>query len=256
MPASSRPHVTALYTFARIADDFADEPQYEGHRLQEINRWEKQFKAALKGQKAPQALQAFAHTVKTFQIPLQLPLDLLKAYRMDLNIKRYPTWERLLNYCRHSANPVGRMVLYISGIRDEKLNRYSDFICSGLQLINFWQDTTIDLQRNRIYYPQSELKKAKVLPKDLLAQKDSIAVRTLVQNAVSYTENYYQKGYPLLSAVEGRLKWELRATYLGGQGILTQIRQMDYNVLAKRPHWTAWDKTSLIVKALFGAVRP
>jgi squalene synthase HpnC len=256
MPAASRPHVTALYTFARTADDFADEPQYEGRRLAEIDRWEKQFKAALKGQKAPKVLQAFAHTVKTFQIPMKLPLDLLKAYRMDLNTKRYASWEKVLNYCRHSANPVGRMVLYISGIREERLHRYSDHICSGLQLINFWQDSSIDLGRGRIYYPQSELKKAGVSEKELLSGKDSPAVRALVKNAVNYTERYFQKGYPLLDGVEDRLKWELRATYLGGQGILNKIRRMDYNVLVHRPTWNALDKTTLILKALLGSLRP
>jgi phytoene/squalene synthetase len=148
------------------------------------------------------------------------------------------------------------MVLLISDIRDEKLHRYSDFICSGLQLINFWQDTKIDLGRDRIYYPLSELKKAGVKEKDLRAGKDSLAVRHLVQNAVDYTDTYYQKGFPLLNSVEGRLKWELRATYLGGQGILNKIRRMDYNVLVQRPTWSAMDKTLLLVKAILGTVRP
>jgi len=256
MPAASRPHVTALYTFARIADDFADEEKYEGRRLQELARWEAQFRSALRGQKAPPALRAFAHTVKTFQIPLRLPLDLLKAYRMDLTVKRYPTWDKVLNYCRHSANPVGRMILLISGIRDEKLHRYSDFICGGLQLINFWQDTRIDLGRDRIYYPLSELKKAGVKEKELLSGKDSPAVRRLVQNVIDHTDAYYQEGFPLLNSVEGRLQWELRATYLGGQGILNKIRRMDYNVLVQRPAWSALDKTLLLVKAILGTVRP
>jgi squalene synthase HpnC len=256
MPPASRPHVTALYTFARTADDFADEPKYEGRRLAEIDRWEKQFRAALKGQKTPKVLQAFAHTVKTFRIPVKLPLDLLKAYRMDLTTKRYASWEKVLHYCRHSANPVGRMVLFISNIRDEKLHRYSDHICTGLQLINFWQDSAIDLGRGRIYYPQSELKKAKVSDRALLSCQDSSAARALVKNVANYTESYFRKGYPLLNSVEGRLKWELRATYLGGQGILNKIRRMDYNVLVHRPSWNALDKTTLILKALLGAVRP
>ncbi len=256
MPAESRPHVTALYTFARVADDFADEAKYKGRRLTELNRWEKQLKDALRGKKAPAVLQAFAHTIKTFHIPLWLPLGLLKAYRMDLTVKRYPTWEGVLRYCRHSANPVGRMVLLISGVREEKLHRYSDHLCGGLQLINFWQDTAIDLKRGRIYYPQSELQKAGLRPQDLLSRKDSPAVRTLVKNALNYTERYYEKGFPLLSAVEGRLKLELRATYLGGQGILNKIRQMDYNVLSHRPHWSSWEKLELIVKACLGRVRP
>jgi len=252
LPSESRDHIAALYVFARTADDFADENKYEGRRLQEINRWKNGLLSAIKAQSAPPVLQAFAHTLKKFQIPLSLPLSLLKAYRMDLSKKRYKTWKDILYYCKHSANPVGRMVLYISGIREEKLHRYSDSICTGLQLINFWQDTAIDLGRNRIYYPQTELKKTGVQEKDLLALKNSSSTRTLIKNAVDYTDFYFQKGTPLLSQVSGRLRWELRATYWGGQGILNKIRKMDYNVLQNRPAWTVLDKASLVFKALLG----
>ncbi len=216
LPKESRPHVAALYAFSRTADDFADEEVFEGKRLPELNRWEKELKAAVKGKKAPKILQAFANTLKTFHIPLLLPLNLLKAYRMDLTIKRYASWNDLLYYCRHSANPIGRMVLYISGIRDKKLHDYSDFICSGLQLINFWQDTSIDLRRNRIYYPRKEMKKTGVAEKELLSLKDSPKVRQLVKNAVEYTENYFQKGYPLLESVIGTIQVGNESHLLGG----------------------------------------
>lgn len=256
LPKASRPHVAALYAFARTADDFADEERYEGRRLREINRWERGLKDALRGKKAPDTLRAFAHTLQAFRIPLSLPLDLLKAYRMDLTVKRYASWKDLLYYCRHSANPVGRMVLYISGIRGAGLHRYSDSICSGLQLINFWQDTAVDLKRDRIYYPLSELKKAGVREKDLLALEDSPRVRRLVKAAVDFTQTAFGKGLPLLDAVSGRLKWELQATFLGGQGILMKIRKMDYNVLQDRPVWSAFDKLTLAIRALFGRVGP
>ncbi len=255
LPKESRAPIAALYAFARTADDFADEPEYEGRRLREINRWQAAFQSALQGKPAPPVLRAFAHTVKTFRIPPRLPLDLLKAYRMDLKVKRYADWQSLLFYCRHSANPVGRMVLFINGIRDEKLHLASDFICSGLQLINFWQDSAIDLKKGRIYYPQSELKKAGVSPRDLLALKDSAATRRLVKAAVDYTENYLDRGRPLFSGLSGRLKWELKATFLGGRGILKKIRRIDYNVLNQRPSWTLAQKASLAVEALFARVQ-
>ena len=256
LPPESRPHIAALYVFARTADDFADEAKYEGTRLFEINCWEKGLKNALKGQPAPATLQAFANTITTFQIPNSLPLDLLTAYRMDLTQKRYETWKEVLHYCKHSANPVGRMVLYISNIRDEKLHRFSDSICTGLQLINFWQDTAIDLARNRIYYPLEELKKAGVQENDLLSPTDSSAVKNLVENSVRYTEAYFQKGYPLLNAVSGRLQLELRATYLGGQAILNKIKKLDYNVLRNRPTLDNFDKLSLFINSLLGRVNP
>ena len=256
LPMEIRPYVAALYAFARTADDFADEEKYEGRRKRELDRWEKGLKSALAGKKAPEPLRAFAHTLQTFQIPSVLPLDLLRAFRMDIVAHRYSTWKALLYYCRHSANPVGRMVLSISGIRDEKIYQLSDFICSGLQLINFWQDSSIDLKRRRIYYPKTEWKKAEVSEKDLLSLKDSPSARKMVRNAVDFTEDYFRRGYPLLDRVQGRLGLELRATYLGGKGILNKIREMDYNVLQTRPAWSTGDKVFLAFQALVGLVKP
>jgi squalene synthase HpnC len=251
LPRESRAPIAALYAFARTADDFADEPEYKGRREKEINRWEKSLRDALQGNPAPPVLRAFAHTLQSFKIPVNLPLALLKAYRMDLTVRRYPAWKDLLHYCRHSANPVGRMVLLISGVRDEKLHRYSDFICTGLQLINFWQDSATDLKRGRVYYPQAALKKAGVTSQDLLALKNSTRTRGLVKNAVNYAQTYFARGLPLLDAVSGRLRWELKATVLGGQGILNKIRKMDYNVLEQRPAWTTAEKAALVWQALF-----
>ena len=228
-----------------------DEKKITAWRLKKLAEWEAGLRDALRGKKAPPVLKAFAHTLGFFKIPLPLPLDLLKAYRMDLRIRRYATWKDLLFYCRHSANPVGRMVLFISGIRGEKIHQASDFICSGLQLINFWQDSAIDLKKGRIYYPQSELEKAGATPRDLLALKDSPASRRLVKAAVDYTEDYFDRGLPLLSALSGRLRWEIKATFLGGRGILKKIRRMDYNVLNQRPAWTLAGKISLAAQALF-----
>ena len=171
---------------------------------------------------------------------------------MDLSQHRYSTWNSLLDYCRHSANPVGRMVLLIHGYREEKLHRYSDFICSGLQLINFWQDTSMDIKRGRLYYPRHELKKFGVREKDFCSGKDSPEARRMIQSAADYTELYFSRGLPLLREVEGRLQLELKATYLGGQGILKKIRGMDYNVLQNRPYWSLLDKAALILRSLTG----
>ncbi len=256
LPKESRPHVAALYAFARTADDFADEECYSGRRLQEINQWEKGLEKALAGKPSPPFLQAFAYTLRSRGIPLSLPLDLLRAYRMDLKNHRYSTWNSLLYYCRHSANPVGRMVLLISGYREKQLHQWSDFICSGLQLINFWQDTAIDLKKGRIYFPLEEMRKAGVRHSDLLALRDSPKIRNLVRSSVEYTEGYFQRGFPLVNRVRGRLKLELRATYLGGRGVLSKIRSMDYNVLQERPHWNGLEKTFLAVRAVLGFIRP
>ena len=256
LPKASRPHIAALYAFARTADDFADEDRFEGKRLTLLSRWDRDLRKALQGKKVSPILRAFAHTLKVIHIPTRLPFQLLEAFRRDVTLHRYKDWASLFDYCRHSADPVGRMVLYISGIRDEKLHRYSDFICTSLQLINFWQDSSIDLQRGRIYYPLNELKKAGVREKDLLSLKDSPQVRQLVKKAVDLTEDHLRKGHPLLEKLSGRLKLEISATYLGGQGILNKIRGMDYNVLRNRPSWSGMEKLSLALRALFGPVKP
>jgi hydroxysqualene synthase len=256
LPPESRPHVAALYAFARTADDFADEEAYEGRRLAEINGWEKAFREALRGKSAPPVLRAFAHTLKSFGIPAALPLDLLKAYRMDLTVHRYAAWKDLLHYCRHSADPVGRMVLYIVGVREKRAFELSDFICSGLQLANFWQDTAQDLRRGRIYYPRAEWRKAGIRQPDFSALRDSPGFRHLVRNAVDFAEGHLRKGEPLLEMVRGRLRLELRATYLGGLGILKKIRAIDYNVLQVRPSFTALDKFVLAWKSFLGGSEP
>ncbi len=255
MPKAQRLPIASLYAFARIADDFADENgpgRTSSVRLKDLHNWERDFQNAVKGRPAPPVLGAFAHTVRLFKIPLRLPLALLKAFRMDVTVHRYATWDRLLYYSRHSAEPVGRMVLLISGIRDEKLHRFSDRICSGLQLINFWQDSSEDLAHGRIYYPRSEWKKAGVTEKDLLARRDSDATRALVRQAVGFTEKHFAEGLPLLSSVQGRLRLELTATYLGGQGVLDKIRAMGYNVMDRHPAWNALEKASLLLRALCG----
>ncbi|HVZ80002.1 MAG TPA: squalene synthase HpnC [bacterium] len=251
LPKETRPHIAALYAFARIADDFADEPRYEGKRRTLLDGWERNLKAALKGKKSGPALVAFAGTIQKFDIPLSLPLALLRAFRMDLVKHRWSSWNSLLDYCRHSADPVGRMVLWISGVRDPKTLRYSDFICSGLQLINFWQDSSIDLKKGRIYYPRQLLKKHGIREKDLLNDHDSPQVRRMVREAVDFTESYFHRGFPILGSVSGRLKWELKATVKGGQAILDRIRALDYNVLAHRPVLTGWDKLRIGASLFF-----
>ena len=248
-----RPHVAALYAFARVADDYADEDgpgRTPRSRLRDLAAWENGLRSALKDRPAPPILTAFAHTLRTFQIPPKLPLDLLKAFRMDVAIHRWSTWERLLDYCRHSANPVGRMVLLIHGVRDEKLHSLSDHICSGLQLINFWEDSSVDLARGRIYYPRSEWRRAGVTEKDLLERRPTEEAGRLVASMVAFTQDYYSRGRPLIDALTGRLRLEIKATVLGGQGLLDRIRDLGPGVLERRPAWSAAGKAALLVKAL------
>jgi len=247
-----RPHVATLYAFARTADDFADEPAYEGRRSRELGLWEKGLRTALQGGRAHPYLRAFAHTMRAFGIPLSLPLALLKAFRMDASFKKFKDWPALLHYCRHSADPVGRMVLLIHGIQEERLHRLSDRICTGLQLTNFWQDTLQDLSRGRIYYPLAEIRRSGVRESDLFQGRDAPKVRTLAKTVVERTGALLRSGHPLLRSVPGRLGLELRATYRGGLYILRKIRDNDYNVLGRRPRLSGYDKALIGLEALFG----
>lgn len=252
LPAPLRPHVAALYAFARTADDFADEPLYEGNRLVELDRWERDFRLALSGKPSNPVARAFAHTVQSHGIPPEIPLRLLTAFRMDVTTKRWKDWDALLDYCRHSADPVGRCVLYLNGVRDERLHLLSDHVCTGLQLINFWQDTKQDLSRGRIYYPRSEWRGAKLKAGDFRPGADSPATQALVRRMLERTEDLFRSGFPLADEVPPRLGRELRATFAGGLSLIGRIRSLDYRVFSNRPKLRRWDHLRLIVAALWG----
>src|SRR5689334_22872483 len=144
VPKEKRGYVAALYAYARAADDFADEPMYEGMRQEKLEQWEARLHAAYAGQAEDPIFIALGETARRLDIPKQLFLDLLSAFRQDTVKNRYETWDELLDYCRRSANPVGRLVLLVFGYRNADLERWSDAICSGLQLANHWQDVAVD----------------------------------------------------------------------------------------------------------------
>jgi squalene synthase HpnC len=252
LPASLRPHVAALYAFARTADDFADEPIHEGKRLVELDRWERDLGAALKGRPANPVARAFAHTLRAFRIPPEVPLRLLTAFRMDVRQGRWKDWDALMHYGRHSADPVGRCVLYLAGVREEKWHRLSDRVCTGLQLINFWQDVSVDLARGRIYLPKAEWRAHKVRETDLLAGKDTDRTRALVRACAERSEEVFRSGFPLARGVPPFLRRELQATFEGGLAILRALRRMGYGVFARRPTLTAWDKMRMAFAAFRG----
>lgn len=260
IPPPLRPHVAAVYAFARIADDFADEgrlPMHERHRL--LDGWLHRLRLAAgesgRGQPAaggepdvaPLVFQALGETMRAKRLPVSLFEDLLSAFRQDLSVTRYASWDELLDYCRRSANPVGRLVLRIFGHDDRKLDTWSDAVCTGLQLANFWQDLKIDYLRGRVYVPQQELVAAAATESDLLAHQASEPWKRVLRSVVERTSHLFESGRPLCGAVPGRLRWELRATWLGGQRILNRIQRADFDVLGRRPRlgasdlpWLAW----------------
>jgi len=158
-----------------------------------------------------------------------------------VTVARYATWEALFDYCRRSSNPIGRLVLRIAGCRDERLDAQSDAICTALQLTNFWQDLRIDFARGRLYMPLEELQAHSALEEDLARRPSSEAWRRTIRGAVQRTRRLFLDGRPLSDAVRGRLRHELRATWLGGMRILDRLEQSGFDPFASRPRLTASD---------------
>lgn len=247
LPKSSRPHIAAIYAFARVADDYADEgDRPAAARLAALEEWQWRLHEAVAGRvkddgtEASLIFIALAETIRTCQLDVQLFEDLLSAFSQDVLVKRYETWTDLLDYCRRSANPVGRLVLRVNGYRAGPIDRQSDAICTALQLANFWQDLAVDWQRGRLYVPREIFAAAG-------ASEDALASRTwpeswqaAVGDAASRTRLLFDEGRPLVDAVRGRLRYELRATWLGGTRILDKLAARDYNVFDNRRPTIGW----------------
>ncbi|MBK8719510.1 MAG: squalene/phytoene synthase family protein [Deltaproteobacteria bacterium] len=171
LPPHLRPHVAAIYAFARTADDFADEPRFEGRRSQALAAWESLLEACYHRDVEHPVFIALRDTVRRHNIPIGPLRALLTAFRMDLTKHRYTSFNELLGYCTHSANPVGQLVLFVHGHREPDLHRFSDEICSALQIANFLQDLSVDIPRGRIYIPEEDLVHFGVAHDDLFGRR-------------------------------------------------------------------------------------
>jgi squalene synthase HpnC len=261
VPRPMRHHVAAVYAFARAADDFADEgPRSidERHRLLDgwlcrlrdaVSNAGEAFRPIAPGEpaNAHEIFIALGATIRAHALPASLFEDLLSAFRQDVTVWRYASWADLMDYCRRSANPVGRLVLRIAGYRDDRLDGWSDAICTALQLTNFWQDLKIDFDRGRVYLPEEELREHGASPADLSGSAMPPAWSSAVAAAVVRTRALFREGRPLCDAVRGRLGYELRATWLGGTRILDRLESSGYDSIHHRPSlgaadapWFAW----------------
>lgn len=249
VPRDKRRYVHALYAFMRAADDFADEPAYEGMRAEKLDQWEARLHAAYAGQAADPIFIALRETVTRLALPKSLLLDLLSAFRQDTVKQRYDTWDELLDYCRRSANPVGRLVLLVFGDRDPELDPLSDAICTALQLANHWQDLAVDLRRGRLYVPAELRERFGVKEWDLNAGEATAEFRALMQELLSRTRALFAAGRPLCDRVGPGLRFEMRLTWLGGTRILDRIEQAGYDVFRRRPRHGLRDKLALAWRA-------
>ena len=239
LPRPLRPHIAAVYAFARTADDFADEPgRSHDERLRLLDDW----RARLHDDTArtPEFL-ALHDTIGRFQLPVQLFDDLLDAFVQDVTTTRYDTWAGVLDYCRRSANPVGRLVLRLSGYRNDALDRASDAVCSALQLTNFWQDLAIDWSRGRLYVPAEIWRQYNADPQALNSGVITPEWRAALTECARRTHALFADGRAVCDGVRGRLRYELRATWLGGSRILTRLEQSGFDVFANRPALGAAD---------------
>jgi phytoene synthase len=252
VPRPLRKHVCAVYAFARSADDFADESIHEGRRLELIDLWESELNRCLLDVSEHPVFVALGETIREFDLPDRYLRDLLDAFRQDCRIRRYQTWADVLDYCRRSANPVGRLVLHLFGHRDERLAALSDSICTALQLTNFWQDVSVDLRKDRIYIPREDRERWEVTEDGLRRGEVDDRFRSLMAELIERTRGCFAEGAPLLREVRGRLAFELRLVWLGGHRILERIEKVKYDVFRRRPMLGTADRIGVAGRALAG----
>ncbi|MFQ5894602.1 MAG: squalene synthase HpnC [Nitrospinota bacterium] len=267
LPRKLRPHMWAIYAFARAADDFADEglsalagdelgppsagpTSPERARLERLAQWGARLERCLMGEADHPVFLALGDTIRRFVLPPELFRDLLSAFRQDVTKGRYASFEELLDYCRRSANPVGRLVLLLHGVRDPECHRTSDAICTALQLANLWQDVASDLRRGRIYLPQEDLERFGVEEAQLQAGRATEEFRALMCWEVARTRTFFARGLPLLAKLRGRLGCEVRAIWRGGMAALDRVEGSGYEVFRGRPRLRGWDRVRMLGAAL------
>lgn len=254
VPRSQRRHLHRIYAFARIADDIADEDR-DSHALGALRRSLRDHLVDASVAGAP-LLVELRTTIRELSLPEELFFDLLDAFAEDLERHRHDE-ASLLDYCRRSADPIGRLVLRVFGHDDPQMDQLSDRICTALQLVNHLQDIKEDLRdRGRIYFPEEDLARHGVTEADLRSASASPAVRALVSEWADRTREMFREGWPLVGRVRGRLRIELRAILRGAAAVLRHMREADHDVLSTHLRLTRRDKARVMVGALVCSSMP
>ena len=248
LPRALRSHLFAVYAFCRRTDDLGDEAP--GDRLTLLNDWEAELSLCYGGQPTDPVMVALQDTIRRFDIPAEPFTRLIEANRMDQRQQRYSTYDDLLHYCSHSAEPVGRMVLYVLGYRDPERQALSDATCTALQLANFWQDVRRDYQMGRVYIPQEDMTRFGYSEQDLAAGVVNDRFRSLMRFQVDRAEALFRQGLPLQKLLHGRARLDIVLFSRGGMAVLAAIRRQNYDVLSRRPVVTRTRKLWLMLSSI------
>ena len=250
LPKELHQHFYNLYAYCRWADDLGDEIPDTQRALDLLDWWEQELNDCYEGQPSHPVFIALRKTIIAKDIPRQPFADLLKAFRQDQTVKRYPTWDAVLNYCLYSANPVGRLVLYLCGYRDDQRQRLSDATCTALQLANFWQDVARDLEKGRIYIPLDAAAAHGLTESDMVERRFDDRYINLMKDLIVRTRALFAQGMPLAKMVDTRLSVDLEMFSRGGLAVLDAIEASGYNTLHHRPSIGKAKQAGLLGRAL------
>jgi len=245
LPSALRPHFFSLYAFCRSTDDLGDEAG--GDRLALLDDWEGELLAAYEGRRTQPLFIALGRTIDRFAIPSEPFLRLIEANRMDQRRSTFASYEQLRDYCDYSATPVGRMVLYTLGYRDEERQRLADATCIGLQLANFWQDVSVDLEKGRVYLPLDDLRTFGYGEEELRAGIVNAAFRSLLRFEVERTRALFRQGRGLERLVDRGARLDVMLFRLAGEAVLDAIEAAGYDVLHGRPRVSRWTKARMML---------
>jgi squalene synthase HpnC len=243
-------HFHTVYAWCRWADDLADEAGGGPAALSLLGWWRNELLACRDGTPRHPVVVALRQTVRRFNIPLAPFLDLLTAFEQDQHVRHYASFDELLGYCKNSANPVGRLVLYLCECHDEKRGALADHVCTALQLANFWQDVARDLDLGRVYLPADDRQRFGYGDDDLHARRFTPAFAQLLHFEVERTRDLFFRGYPLVDLMPAAVRADVELFIQGGLAVLGKIERQGYNVWARRPALARWEKGVLVLGAL------
>jgi squalene synthase HpnC len=252
IPGEFRKDIAIIYWFARTADDLADEGKVPAQqRIEKLVELEYRLQSLLKNSPGSHLEAALGNTIVKRNLTPDNFFKLLKAFKQDVTKNRYNNFAEVIDYCSNSANPVGRILLELFKIREEKAYDFSDKICTALQITNFIQDTLIDYQKGRIYYPLDEMEKFGIDEKLFEIKQISDNLKKLIEFSVCRTQTMFDEGKQVLDFLSGRFRHEIALTIKGGEEILNKIRGADFDIFSKRPSLTKVDFLKIFLKHLF-----